>query len=274
MLKKLRILAFGAHPDDCDLKMGGVAIKYARMGHQVMFVSVTNGDTGHHEMGGGPLARRQHEEAQRSAKIAGIDYEILDIHNGQLTPSLENRWWLVRIIRNFQPDLVITHRPNDYHPDHRYTAQLVHDAAYSVTIPNVEALTPHLRNNPVIMYFSDNFRKPYPFTPDVIVDIDDVLEDKLDMLNCFESQMYEWLPYNLGMDDLVLDTPEQRREWLRKYWVPTFTEVADRYRKLLIQLYGEVNGAKAHCAEAFETCEYGTPLNEVNLPILFPFFDE
>ena len=274
MSDTLRILAFGAHPVDCDLKVGGMAIMYARRGHKVKFVSVTNGDTGHQNMGGGPLARRRYEEAQRAAEVAGIEYEILDIHNGQLMPTLENRWWLVRIIRDFQPDLVLTHRPNDYHPDHRYTAQLVQDAAYTVTIPNVEALTPHLSYNPVIMYMSDNFQKPYPFSPDVAVSIDEVLEDKLDMVDCFVSEMYEWLPYNYRIEDQVPESPEARRAWLREWLAPDFAEIADRYRDLLKKLYGEERRAKIQYAEAFEVCEYGAPLTEDNIHILFPFFDE
>jgi len=191
-------------------------------------------------------------------------------------PTLENRWWLVRIIRNFKPDLVLTHRPNDYHPDHRYTAQLVQDAAYTVTIPNVEALTPHLSYNPVIMYMSDNFQKPYPFSPDVAVDIDEVLEDKLNMIHCFESEMYEWLPYNLGIEDQVPKSPEARRAWLREWWASTHAklEMADRYRDLLKRLYGEERGAKIRYAEALEVCEYGAPLTKENLPGLFPFFSE
>ena len=272
----LRILAIGAHPVDCDLKVGGMALMYAQRGHKVKFVSTTNGDTGHYDMGGGPLARRRYEEAQRAAEVAGIEYEILDIHNGQLLPTLENRWRLVRLIRNFEPDLILTHRPNDYHPDHRYTAQLVHDAAYTVTIPNVEALTPHLRYNPVAAYVSDHFQKPYPFSPDVAVGIDEVLEKKLDMVHCFESEMYEWLPYNLGIQDQVPDGPEARRAWLREWWTFTYAEmeIADQYRDLLKDLYGEKRGAEFQYAEALEVCEYGAPLTPENLRILFPFFDE
>lgn len=268
----LRILAFGAHPDDCYLKMGGVAVKYARQGHKVKFVSVTNGDTGHYALGGGPLARRYYAEAQRAAQLAGVECEVLDIHNGQLMPTLENRWWLVRIIRDFQPDLVITHRPNDYHPDHRYTGQLVHDSAYTVAIPNVQALTPHLRYNPVIAYMSDPFKKPYPFIPDVVVGIDEVLEDKLDMLDCFATEMYEWLPYSEGAEDQVPQDQAARRAWLRERWAPTFAEVADQYRHVLRDLYGNARGARIAYAEAFEACEYGGPLTAHNIPILFPFF--
>lgn len=270
----LRILAFGAHPDDCDSRLGGLAIKYARAGHRVKFVSVTNGDTGHHEMGGGPLARRRYEEAQRAAQVAGIEYQVLDIHNGQLLPTLENRWLLVQIIRAFEPDLVVTHRPNDYHPDHRYTSQLVQDAAYTVTIPNVAALTPHLRANPVIAYMSDSFQRPYPFSPDVAVGIDDVIETKIDMLDCHASQFYEWLPYNRGVPDQVPEGAAERREWLFGQRAPSYARVADQYRHLLLKWYGPERGAQIRYAEALEVCEYGAPLAEGEVPVLFPFFGD
>jgi LmbE family N-acetylglucosaminyl deacetylase len=270
----IRVLAFGAHPDDCDSKLGGLAIKYARAGHRVKFVAVTNGDTGHHEMGGGPLARRRCEEAQRAAQVAGIEYEVLDIHNGQLLPTLENRWLLVRIIRVFGPDLVVTHRPNDYHPDHRYTSQLVQDAAYTITIPNVVALTPHLPRNPVIAYTSDSFQKPYPFSPDVAVSIDDVIEQKLDMLDCHASQFYEWLPYSQGILDQLPQGAAERREWLRQQRTPSYARVADQCRDLLVKWYGPERGAQVQYAEALEACEYGAPLTENNIPVLFPFFGE
>ena len=270
----LRILAFGAHPDDCDSKLGGLACKYARAGHQVKFVSVTNGDTGHHQMGGGPLAKRRYEEAQRAAQVAGIEYEVLDIHNGQLMPTLENRWLLVRITRAFRPDLIVTHRPNDYHPDHRYTSQLVQDSAYTVTVPNVVALTPPLLTNPIIAYMSDGFRKPYPFTPDVAVDIGDVIEQKLDMLDCHVSQFYEWLPYNQGIPDQVPQGVAERREWLRQQRAPAYAQVADRCRDLLVKWYGPERGAQIRYAEALEVSEYGAPLTENDIPVLFPFFGE
>jgi len=269
----LRILAFGAHPDDCDVKVGGLAVKYARLGHHVKFVSLTNGDTGHHEMGGAPLARRRYAEAQRAAAVVGIEYQVLDIHNGQLVPSLENRWLVVRIIREFHPDLVITHRPNDYHPDHRYTSQLVQDAAYTVTVPGVAALTPHLMRNPVIAYMSDTFQKPYPFAPDVVIAIDDVWETKLDMLDCHESQFYEWLPYNQGVLDQVPQDRAERRSWLGEMRGPYFEQIAERYRDVLIRLYGAKEGRRVRYAEALEICEYGAPLGEADLERLFPFFD-
>ena len=270
----LRILGIGAHPDDCDVHFGATAIKYVRQGHEVKFISLTNGDTGHHEMGGGSLARRRYAEAQRAAAIAGITYEILDIHNGQLMPTLENRWWVVKLIREFRPDLVITHRPNDYHPDHRYTSQLVQDAAFTVTVPNVQALTPNLRRNPVVCYMSDTFQKPYPFCGDVVVDVDDAQEDKMRMLACHESQVYEWLIYNWVLDEPAPESPEERWEWLKEKWDPRFLDTANRYRERLKELYGEDRAAQIQYAEAFEICEYGASLSRDDIPTLFPFFAE
>ncbi|MSS71136.1 MAG: PIG-L family deacetylase [Candidatus Latescibacteria bacterium] len=270
--KRLRILVFGAHPDDCDIKAGGIALQYSALGHCVKFVSVTNGDTGHFEIGGIELARRRYGEAQASAKVAGITYDVLDIHNGELEPSVANRKMIIRIIREFKPDLVLTHRPNDYHPDHRYTSLLVQDAAYIVTVPNMVPLTPHLQYNPVICYLSDHFQKPTPFAPDVVVGIDAVVERKMDMLHCHTSQMYEWLPYNSNHLKEVPKGERARRAWLGKLRKPAFEQVAEQYRDRLVELYGEKQGKKVRYAEAFEACEYGGRLTKENMKGLFPFF--
>lgn len=270
--KQIRVLVFGAHPDDCDIKAGGLAALYVQQGHIVKFVSVTNGDAGHHEMGGGPLAQRRNAEAQAAAKVIGIEYQLFDNHDGELMPTLENRFQIIRTIRDFQPDLIMTHRPNDYHPDHRYTSILVQDAAYMVTVPNICPLTPHLNKNPVIVYLSDNFQKPYPFSPDVVVAIDDVIETKIDMLHCHVSQFYEWLPYNSGILDEVPNNPKSRREWLSERMKNRFHSIAEKYRHRLIELYGTELGAKVKYAETFESCEYGSSLTTDKISTLFPFY--
>jgi LmbE family N-acetylglucosaminyl deacetylase len=270
--RPLRIMAIGAHPDDCDAKVGGLAIKYARQGHQVKFVSLTNGDAGHHEIGGVELAKRRYQEAQKAAQVAGIEYELFDIHDGELVPILEYRKMVIETIRGFQPDLVITHRPNDYHPDHRYTSQLVQDAAYTVTVPNIQSLTPYLMRNPVFAYMSDSFQRPYPFSPDIAVSIDDVVDTKLDMLDCHESQMYEWLPYNKGVLEQVPQDAVERRAWLGKWRLPYSAALADRYRPLLKQLYGPERGEQIRHIEAFEICEYGAAVGETARAAFFPFF--
>src|SRR5437016_10343527 len=178
------ILAIGAHPDDCDFGAGGLASLCVRAGYRVHFVAATNGDAGHYEMGGAPLARRRRAEAQAAAAVIGIDYTVLDNHDGELELSLANRHTIVRVIREIGPDLILTHRPNDYHPDHRYTAQLVQDAAYMVTVPSVAPEVRHLDRNPVIAYLPDNFQRPYPLTPTVAVDVGPVFDQIVDMLHC------------------------------------------------------------------------------------------
>ena len=267
----LRLLIIGAHPDDPDFGAGGLAALYSRLGHTVKMVSVTNGDAGHHEMGGGPLAQRRRIEAANAGRCVGAEYITLDNHDGALLPSLEVRHQLIALIREFQPDLMTTHRPNDYHPDHRYTSQLVQDASYLLTVPNVVSHVPHLMTMPVIVYTWDHFQRPYPFAPDVVVGIDEVYEQKIDALHCHVSQMYEWLAYNGGYLAEVPDEPSAQRAWLREFRAPRFRRAAELYREMLIADYGEEKGRKVEFAEAFEACEYGAPLTAEKRATLFPF---
>jgi len=268
---QLRLLAIGAHPDDCDLRAGGLAAIYSSLGHKVKFISVTNGDGGHHEIGGMELARIRSDEAKAAGKVIGIEYELLDIHDGELMPSLENRNKIIRAVREFRPDLILTHRPNDYHPDHRYTSVLMQDAAFMVTVPSICPLTPRLETNPVVAYFYDDFQKPYPFRPTVIIDTDEVVEKKYAMFDCHASQVYEWLPFIDGYLDKVPTDKSEYPKFLEKYWSERFTECADHYREMLIETYGREKGDKIKTAEAFEACEYGSPLDEAAAGRLFPF---
>jgi LmbE family N-acetylglucosaminyl deacetylase len=265
----LNIIAFGAHPDDCDQRAGGVAAKYAALGHRVRFVSVTNGDAGHQTQGGGALAARRREEAREAGRRIGIEYIVLDNHDGELVPSLEVREQIIRQMRQWNADLVLAPRPNDYHPDHRYTGVLVQDAAYMVTVPNITPDTPSLRKNPVFMYFQDGFQKPAPFTPNVAVSIDDVFEKKVDMLDAHVSQMYEWLPWHAGILDQVPKEAAARRRWLGERRT---VEITDAVRATLVKWYGAERAKAIQHAEAFETCEYGSRPTDADLRRLFPFF--
>src|ERR671923_868667 len=211
----LNIIAFGAHPDDCDQRAGGTAAKYAALGHRVRFVAVTNGDAGHQSEGGGALAARRRAEAQEAGRRIGIEYVVLDNHDGELLPTLKPREEIIRQMREWHADLVLAPRPNDYHPDHRYTGVLVQDAAYMVVVPNVTPDAPALRKNPVFLYYEDGFQRPAPFSPDVAVSIDDVIEKKIDMLDAHVSQMYEWLPWVAGDLEKVPKGAAERRAWLR-----------------------------------------------------------
>ena len=212
---KIRVIAFGAHPDDCDIRAAGLAAKYAAAGHLVKFVSVTNGDAGHQEMGGGMLADRRRKEAQESGRRLGIEYDVLDNHDGELTPNLNVRMQIIRKIREWNADIVLSPRPNDYHPDHRYTGVLVQDAAYMVTVPNLASDTPAMRKNPVFLYFYDRFQRPQPFRPDIVVSIDDVIEKKFLALDAHVSQFYEWLAWHAGVLGEVPKDPKKRIDWLK-----------------------------------------------------------
>jgi LmbE family N-acetylglucosaminyl deacetylase len=270
---RLRVLVIGAHPDDADVLCGGVAILYSSGGHDVKFVSLTNGATGHFEIGGIELARRRHGEAQASARIAGIgEYQVFDNHTGELEPSIPNRKQVIRCIREYRPDLIITHRPNDYHPDHRATSTLVMDASYIVTVPNMLPLTDFLRKPPRICYMFDRFRKPNPFEPDVIVPIDEVADRKLQMLDCHKSQMYEWMPFNQGIEDRIPEDDAKRRAWLLdRLLVPYFKAMRDDLDAPLVAMYGEQRAAAIRYVEAFEFCEYGAGVTGADVHRLFPF---
>ena len=213
--KKLNVIIIGAHPDDPD-KVAGCAYKWANEGNNVMMVSLTNGDAGHQSMKAPELATRRREEARKAGEVIGIKYITLDNHDGQLMPTYENRLQVIRIIREHNADLVIFPRPYDYHPDHRYTGTLVLDAAYMVTVPTVLPEVPHLKRNPMFLFMSDGFIHPEPFAADVAIDIDDVIEKKMDMYHQHTSQMYEWLPFNRGNLDEVPKGEKERREWLGK----------------------------------------------------------
>ncbi len=273
---KLRIVVFGAHPDDAEFKAGGTAAKWAKQGHHVKLCSVTNGDIGHWQMAGGELAQRRIAEVAAAAKKLGVTSQVLDIHDGELEPTLENRRKIVRVIREWKADIVISHRPWDYHPDHRYVGVLVQDAAFMVTVPYFCPDTPHLTKNPVFLYSSDAFQKPYPFRADVAVSVDDVFDQKLDAVHELASQVYEGGA--LGNEEYVRSVPpasdeQGRREWLRNRWEQRQGNEANRYRADLIQWYGEERGKAVKFAETFELCEYGRTPTPQELRKLFPFFD-
>ncbi len=270
---KLRIIAFGAHPDDCEIKAGGVAAMWAAQGHHVKFVSVTNGDIGHWKMAGGALAQRREKEVKDAAKILGIETIVLDNHDGELMPTLENRKTITRLIREWKADIVLSPRTNDYHPDHRYTGILIQDAAFMVTVPFFCPDTPHLTRNPVFMYFSDRFQKPNPFKPDIVVAIDEVIDKKVEGLAGMESQFVE--RGVSGSEEIMPKNDAGRAEARQRVssgFARRFERTTNNYRDKLIELYGEEKGSKAKYSEAFEICEYGRRPRAEELKKLFPFF--
>jgi LmbE family N-acetylglucosaminyl deacetylase len=260
---EVRILCIGAHPDDCEIGFGGTAAKFAALGHAVKFISMTDGSAGHFLHRPETTAAIRGKEAAEAARRLGIaSAEVLSYRDGELTAHLEVRHEIVRQIRAWRSDVVLTHRPWDYHPDHRYTSQIVQDSAYLVTVPHVCPETEELSTNPVFLYMEDPFRLPAPFVPDIAVEIEWMT--KLDALDAHVSQFYEWLPWMDRTLDSVPKEPSVRRQWLAGTWKRpaspcTAAALARRYGSRTIE----------H-AEAFQVCEYGRQPAPEDLDEIFP----
>jgi len=265
--KPLQIIMIGAHPDDCDIKSGGTAALFVAMGHNVKFLSVTNGDAGHMSEGGGMLAQRRLLETKEVSKRLGVTYEVLDNHDGELLPTLAIRLEIIKRIRDWNADVVIAPRSNDYHPDHRYTGILVQDAAFMVGVPNIAPDTPPLIKNPVFLYFEDNFKKPNPFQADIAIDISSVIDKKVYSLDAHQSQFYEWLPWIGQYADKVPKGQAERLEWLKKL---RGNGISPSVKASLEKWYGKSNAEQVSFAESFEICEYGSRPNEEDIKRLFP----
>lgn len=266
---ELRIIAFGAHPDDCELCAGGMAARWAAAGHKVKFVSMTNGDIGHFEMAGAPLARRRTAEVRECADILGIETEVLDIHDGELMPTLENRKKVARLIRDWQADIVLSHRPYDYHPDHRYTGVLVDDASVLVVAPSFTPDTPPVDENPVFLYYYDSFKKPYPFDPSIVVDIDKVADQKWACIEAMPSQFADKGSWMANYLPDVPENPQERKQRILAFLQERYAHIANQYREMLVEVHGPEQGADVTYAEAFELGQYGRQPSAEELKQLF-----
>jgi len=204
------------------------------------------------------LAARRAEEATRAASVIGAKVEVWANPDGELDSTLALRTRVIETMRRFAPDLVLTHRIADYHPDHRAVAALVRDACYMVRVPNVAPTTPALRTDPVVAAFADFFSLPAPFRPDAIIDIEPVFDTVIAMLDAHASQVYEWIPYTLDRSASVPDDPAARRAWLTEFHGAYAGRVARRFAPGL------------RLAEAFELSEYGRRPKPEELNALFP----
>ena len=266
-----RLLCFGAHPDDCEIKSAGLAALWTGAGGRARFVALTDGSAGHHQLAGEPLVRRRRAEAAAGARAAGADSVILDNTDGMLMPTLENRLRVIREIRLFGPDVIVCPRTNDYHPDHRYTGVLVQDACYLLKVPNILPLVPVCDRDPVVLFMDDRFTRPEPLRPDLVVNIDPVLAAKLAAVCAHESQVLEWLPWIGGYNREMPDDEAGRRAYADQRIATAAGEAADRYRAALIARYGPEAGAAVRHAEAYEVSEYAAPLTDEAAAALFPF---
>ena len=254
-MKPYRFLVIGAHPDDCDLMAGGLALRLLQKGQEVFFLSATDGSAGHHTMSRQALAARRREECLQAGKTLGLTYEALPIPDGELTADLPSRRMLMKRIREIAPDVILTHRTCDYHPDHRACGQLVMDCSYLVGVPLFCPEAPALRKAPVILSLWDEFTSPAPFRADVCVPIDDVVQQKLQATLCHVSQFYEWLPWIGHWEDVEsASTLEAKTQLLKQRLMADFSIAARLYPDKLPQ--------GTRYAEAFEWNEYGGALTD------------
>jgi len=265
----LRLLILGAHPDDAEYHAGGLASMYRELGQVVKMVSVTDGSAGHHQTPRAEMVGIRRAEAAAAGRVIRTTYETWDYPDGQLMPTLEVRYRIIREIRTFAPDLVLTHRTSDYHPDHRAVGQAVQDASFLVTVPHVVPEVPTLRKDPVVAYMADLFTRPYPLVPDVVIDVTDKLDTIVSMLACHRSQVFEWLPYLAGTPEEVPSDEGEQRAWLRRWYTTQVRPRADRFRRELIGTYGEQRGSRIEYAEAYEVSQYAAPADEATRRRLF-----
>lgn len=260
------ILCIGAHPDDNELNTGGLAARLGRRGDRVHFVSVTNGNKGHfateYRADPGKLAARRLVEAQEAAAVIGASYETLGVPDGEVYVDQATTEAMVRCIRRAQPDLVLFNRPLDYHRDHRYTAQLVLDATYMLTVPLLCPETPHLERMPVFAYWFDDFRDLQPFVAEISVPIDGYLDEKTSMVCHHASQFFEWLPYNAGVLHEVPEDDAGRRARVRGILERRGAYRAEKAAGARLREPGQY-------AEAFRICEYGRVPDDEELRMLF-----
>ena len=265
-----RLLILGAHPDDAEFHAGGLATLYRSLGYPVKLVSVTDGGAGHHQKSRATLIETRRDEAAASGEIIGAPYVTWDFPDGHLVNSRELRDQIIREIRTYQPDLVLTHRVCDYHPDHRAVGQAVQDASYLVTVPLVVPEVAHLPADPVVAYMADLFTRPYPLQPDILLDIEPLLPTIVKMLACHRSQVFEFLPYNLGSTVEVPDDENAKIAWLTDWFTAHIHPRAAHFRNALVDQYGPSRGAAIRWVEAFEISEYASALDSEARQRLFP----
>lgn len=265
-----RLLIIGAHPDDAEYHAGGLATIYHELGRQVRMLSVTDGAVGHFCRTSAELVPMRRKESAAAGKVIGATYETLGFPDGQLLPTLEVRHRIIQEIRQFQPDLVLTHRTCDYHPDHRATGQAVQDASYLVTVPLVLPEVAPLFRAPVFAHMADLFTRPARLRADVVIDTENYVDTIVAMLACQRSQVFEWLPYEDGVLESVPDDEASRIDWLRGWYAKYALLRTAHFQEEIISAFGEEAGGRVKFSEIFEISEYGTKADPKRLAELFP----
>lgn len=269
---KLNIVIVCAHPDDPELAAGGITARYLELGHNVTYIVTTTGDGGHHEMDRQALGKRRYDETRKVAKYWGIDYVIMDNHDGQLEPSLKIREELIRVLRKYQPDVIISHGLDDYHPDHRYTGQLVADTAYMLNVPLCVPDAPIARKD--VVYCNISYKPCDKAPATVLVPYDKYLDRKIDSVHFHESQIYEWLPWTENVDPKTIAKDEEGRiNFLKDRWLPEWETVRKNYAPAIQQHSADQQSNPSKYYEAYTASLWGSPLTPKNVKKYFPFDD-
>lgn len=262
----VRILVIAAHPDDAEIFAGGLLARHGRRGNPVKIVSVTDGRSGHHQIPPQELVRVRRSEAQRAGERIGADYVTWDYPDGSLSPSIQVREAIIREIRSYQPDLLLTHRPYDYHPDHRAVGTAVLDASYLVTVPHICEDVVALRHDPVVAYMTDLFTRPCKLHADVVLDIGDQLDSIVQMTACHESQLFEWLPYHDGL--VVPAGHAARLEWLTEWFHQLYSKRRQHFAAELVSRGMRLD--EQLMIEVYELSEYAGQADQQRLRDMFP----
>lgn len=205
----MRVLAVGAHPDDLELLCAGTLAKYASQGHHVIMCHAGIGDKGHFHIPNDELAAIRRKEAQDSASRIGAESVCLGLPDCEMFIDRPTLVLFMDMIREADPDVIITHSPTDYMPDHRVVSQLVYDASFHSTLPNFHTDRPANRTvTPV--YYMDNLAG-VDFAPTEYVDVSEFIEKKKEMMLCHQSQVV-WLKEHDNLDVLeLIDTSAKFR---------------------------------------------------------------
>jgi bacillithiol biosynthesis deacetylase BshB1 len=185
----LDCLAIGAHPDDCEISAGGTLALMARLGRRVGILTLTRGESGTR---GTPEIRA--EEARAAASVLGVAFEgMLDLGDGDISNTQENRRTVVEAIRRLRPRVILTNGPDDRHPDHRRAQELVHDAVFLANVGGFRAEGARWLTEAVCFFYQHQY---FPEgRVDWIVDVSETHETKMAALRAHGSQ------FAGGLDD-------------------------------------------------------------------------
>ncbi|GAO42705.1 PIG-L deacetylase family protein [Flavihumibacter petaseus] len=258
--KSLKVMVIFAHPDEGEIYTGGVTALYTKMGHQVKFMSLTNGDAGHHSMKPADLAKMRYQEAMESKKILSLgDYEVLDYHDKFLKNTREVQDKVIKSIREWNADIVFTYYPADGgHPDNMTAGYIVREAA-----PRLQ-----MAKTPVFVYIRDFHTINFSYIPDFAVGIDAVWQTKLAACAAQKSQVNEAIPYKMGILEEVKASPEKQKKLVEENTYP-FSSVTNINMPALAKWYGSQT-ASVKYAEAFEIAEFGRQLKASEMREMFP----